>query len=171
MQAPDSRVQSIEMYAVAGEYCHFIEECSNYPVKEVLEFLQKMLPFLYLKASILTMLTPEEDAINERYVSEEQYETLFLSLRQLFGDNDEFREYNEEGFTQWSLSEILSDIYQDMKDFCLLYSHPLSSAKQQASLNIKVQFAEHWGKKAIIALSHIHNIFQSGNQDDRNIYF
>jgi hypothetical protein len=149
---------NLEMFAVANEYCLFTEACHSYHLNEVLEYLQKILPLLYLKGAILPLENPDEDAINERYVTEEQYEALFNSLREIFGDKDEFVILKDEEHITLSLSELLSDIYQDMKDYVLLYQHPISSAKHQSAYNLKQLFAFHWGPSITEALKHLHTI-------------
>jgi hypothetical protein len=126
--------------------------------KPALPTLKMMLSVLYLKGAILPQALPEEDSINERYVTEEQYESQFNTLRGVFGAHDEFILSEEDGSIRYSLSEMLTDIYQDMKDYVLLFQHPISSAKIQAASNIKESFVRHWGPKAIRCLGRLHHL-------------
>ena len=56
-----------------------------------------------------------------------------------------------------SISELLTDIYQDMNDFILLYQKESRAAKQNAAGECKVLFFSHWGVRIIDLLKVIHS--------------
>ncbi len=71
----------MEMLAVAMEYCRFINEIQNYELPEAFDFLQKILPALYLKGSLFPTVEADDDSANERFVTEEEYETVRVRTR------------------------------------------------------------------------------------------
>ena len=116
----------LEMLTVANEYCLFLEKAEEYTFDELLNFLQKIAPLIYLKSALLPDVDVEDEDAVEHYVSEEQWETLFNILYNKFGEDDQFhfidhheRSHNDP--VKGSLAECFTDIYQDLKDFLLLY--------------------------------------------------
>ncbi|MEI7725640.1 MAG: DUF5063 domain-containing protein, partial [Bacteroidota bacterium] len=80
----------LEMLTVANEFCLFLEKAEDYSLEELLNFLQKISPLIYLKSALLPDIeVTDEDAV-EHYVSEEQWETLFNILYIKFGERDLF---------------------------------------------------------------------------------
>ncbi len=162
----------IEMITVANNFCLYIEEAEKNPKTEIFIYLEKALPLLFLKGTLLPEVIVDNPETNERFVTEEQWETIFNDLRNKFDEDDEFwyldlnsPDPNEPVMT--NLSEYLSDIYQDMKDFVLLYQKPTRAAKQNATHECKVLFEINWGYKLINSLQAIHHILHKNkNKND-----
>lgn len=153
----------LEFLTIANEYNRIIEECSDYPEEHLFEFLQRMLPLMYLKGSLLPEINPEDPDQNERFLTEEQWENSLNNLKAVFGDRDLYWsiEHPVEASAETerrSISEDLADIYQESKDFVLLFQKPLSSAKENAVANCRYYFSEHWGGKALKAAGLIHHL-------------
>lgn len=153
----------LEFLTVANEFCLLVEECSEHPQKHLLEYFQRILPLLFIKGSLLPDIDPSDPEQHERYVTEEQWETRFNALRAVFDSNDSYWSiaHPSDQIPQpdkSSLAEDLADLYQDMKDFVLLYQKPLTSARENAVSACKLFFEEHWGKKALLASYIIHQI-------------
>ena len=53
---------------------------------------------------------------------------------------------------------MLTDIYQDLKDFVLLYNKPQQIAKDAAVFMCCLNFANNWGSKIAILLPYIHSL-------------
>jgi hypothetical protein len=153
----------LEMLTVANEYCLFMEKAEEYSMEELLNFLQKISPLIYLKSALLPDVeVADEDAV-QHYVSEEQWETLFNQLFNKFGEQDQFffvdhQEKSHNDPVKGSLAESYTDIYQDLKDFLLLYQNPLKSFKENAVRECRRLFETRYGYKLINAQSAIHCI-------------
>ncbi len=152
----------IETLTVANEYCLFIEKIENFPAEELFPFLQKIITLLYLKGCLLPEILVESDEANERFVTAEQWELVFGDLRKKFANNDEFWILDIDGSDETtpikaSISEQLTDVYQDLKDFVLLYQKNTKAAKQNAAANCKALFSSHWGIRIINVLKFIHS--------------
>jgi len=140
----------IEMLTVANEYCLFLEKAGEYPRESVLSFLQKIGPLIYLKASLLPDITDVNDDAAEHFVKEEEWEAMLNSLHAKFGEDDQFYylDHHEKSSTdpiRSSLSETFADIYQDLKDFVLLYQKPQKAAMEYAVYDCKRLFENHFG--------------------------
>ena len=149
-----------EMVAISNEYCVFIERIQQYPQEDLLSFLQKILTALYLKGSVLPLVEPEDNAALERFVTEEEYETMLLKLSGIFEENNYFFTLEScqdaDSCMTLNFAEILSDIYTDLKDFLLLFAKPQISAQENALAELKYRFESDWGYRIALALPYLH---------------
>lgn len=148
----------IELLTVANEYCLFFEKAESYSTGDILGYFQKMAPLLYLKGSTLPNIKATDDSFKERFVTEEQWEQVFKVLREKLGSEDIFYHLDHNADSvQASLAEKLSDIYQDMKDFVMLYQKNHLHARENAVAEVHALFANHWGPRIIDALKACHH--------------
>ena len=70
-----------------------------------------------------------------------------------------------------SLAECFADIYQDLKDFLLLYQKPLKIFKENAVRDCKRLFETRYGYRLLIAQAAVHCIQFPGSQDDTGDIF
>jgi len=164
----------IDMFTVANEFCLFTEKAEKYNIDEVMQYYLKICPLLYLKGAILPLVEPDEDFISERFVNEDQWENIYNSLLPVFADKDEFFTLSYETADniplQASISEHLADVYQDLKDFVLLYQKNHSYAKQNAVYECRMLFATHWGRRIAALLPALHSIVFTNDQYDELLY-
>jgi hypothetical protein len=164
----------IDMFTVANEFCIFTEKAEKYSADEVLQYYSRICPLLYLKGAILPIVEPDEDYFGERFVNEDQWESIYNSLLLLFADRDEFYTLSYETADniplKASISEHLADVYQDLKDFVLLYQKNLNYAKQNAVYECRLLFISHWGSRIAALLPALHAIVFPNNQDDELNY-
>ncbi len=150
----------IEMLTVANEYCLFLEGVEKYTKEDIISYFQKLCPLLYIKGATLPYVEVENPEANERFVTEENWVTIFNDIRKKLGKEDEFWmvDYNDDDYSnpvKVSIAEYLSDIYQDLKDFILLYQRNTKSSRENAVSECRLLFERHWGWRAI----EIHKIF------------
>ena len=149
----------LEMLLVANEYCVFMEKVESSNMEKVVSFFVKIAPLLYLRGNLLPDAQPESDFIADRYVTEEQWEEVFKSLRKVFGPNDVYFSLNDTHDTiETSLSDNLSDIYQDLKDFVMVYQKNTFASRMNALTQVRFLFFERWGKVLLHALLACHNL-------------
>ncbi len=164
--------QVIEMLTVANEYCLFLEKAEDYNRDQILEFVQKIGPLLYLKGALLPAVEISDPLANERFVTEEQWQELFLVLQNNFGKDDIFwssrREGpDEHGLAKASLAEHLADIYQDMKDFVILYQKNRLASKENAAAECRQLFRMHWGPRLADIQRPIHFILFGEEEENQ----
>ncbi|MEI7501371.1 MAG: DUF5063 domain-containing protein, partial [Bacteroidota bacterium] len=122
INAGDDQVYSrkvLEMLTVANEYCLFLEKAEEYSCEELLNFLQKIAPLIYLKSVLLPDIEVTDETAVEHYVNEEQWENLFNLLYIKFGKTDQFyfidmHEKSHSDPVKGSLAECFTDVYQDL---------------------------------------------------------
>ncbi|MCK4823637.1 DUF5063 domain-containing protein, partial [bacterium] len=129
----EQKKQILEMLTVSNEYCMFIEKAYDYSKEEILQYIHRMAPLLYLKGSLLPEIKIENPEAYERFVTEEVWENIFNELRNKFSKDDEFWfidevTFNGDEIAKGSMAEQLTDIYQDLKDFVFLYNKNTSDA-------------------------------------------
>ena len=171
---PATSSNVLDMLTVANEFCLFTEKAEKYNAQEVIQYYAKICPLLYLKGAILPVLEPDEDYFAERFVNEDQWESILSSLQSVFATNDEFFTLAYENADniplRASISEHLADIYQDLKDFVLLYQKNLSYAKQNAVYECRNLFVAHWGARIAALLPALHTIAFHNDEEDELLF-
>lgn len=171
---PATSANVLDMFTVAYEFCLFTEKAERYNPEEVVQYYAKICPLLYLKGAILPALEADEDYFAERYVNEDQWESIYNSLLSVFNEKDEFYTLSFDNIDniplKASISEHLTDIYQDLKDFVLLYQKNLLYAKQNAVFECRNLFISHWGQRIASLLPALHAIAFPNVQDDDLLY-
>lgn len=158
----------VEFVTVAGEYCATIEQVTRHSAEENLGKLQKILPLLYLKASLLPAVEQQMEEELEKFVSELDYNTLHQKWLGQLGEHDDFYEvfdpniqFGSETVTA-SVSENLMDIYQDLKEFITSYSIGNEDVMNDALAECTFHFNEFWGQQLVNVLRAVHMLLASG---------
>jgi hypothetical protein len=166
--------QVVEFVAVANECCKYIEHSAELEGEEILKIFQRIFPLLYLKASVLPLFTSIFDEGNDKFVSEEDWFRIHNILISKFGSANDFPEVfdmrvtDSEGPVVGSLAENISDIYQDLKDFLILYQTGTSEIMNDALWECSLNFETFWGQKLLNSLRAIHKFIYSGEEIDTN---
>jgi len=147
----------LEVLTISNELCLLIDNSEKYDKYDFLIILHRLLPLLYLKASLVKKVAASNPDASERFVTEEQYELTYQSLKKLFASGDVFYVTQKKDITvKVSLAEFLTDVYQDIKDFLMLYQKSSIGAKENAINECVTLFEKHWGLKLIAALQPLH---------------
>ncbi len=163
----------IEFVAVANEFCKYAEHASELKGDELLKILQRILPLMYLKASLLPQLEPFFEDGNEKFVTEADWIQIDDTLREKFGTANDFQEVFDdkiketEGLVISSISENMADIYQDTKDFLLLYQTGTNEIMNDAVWECRMNFENFWGQKLVNAMRAIHKFIYSGEEIEK----
>ena len=163
----------IEFVAVANEYCKYAEHASQLKGDELLRILQRILPLMYIKASLLPALEPFFEDGNEKFVTEADWTDLNESLKEKFGTANDYLEVFDEKINETegpvisSISENMADIYQDIKDFLLLYQTGTAEVMSDALWECRMNFENFWGQKLVNAMRAIHKFIYSGEEIEK----
>ena len=163
----------IEFVTVANEFCLLLETCSKISKIEFIETAQKLLPLLYLKASLLPKNETELDEDVEKFVTEADWAFIHSSVQSKMGAHDEFlevfeseMEYSDTPLVA-SISENFADIYQDLKDFITSYKIGTMEVMNDALWDLNNNFYQYWGQNLVNSLRAIHHLVaQKENLDD-----
>jgi len=161
--------QVIEFVASANEYCKYLEGASQVKGIEILKFMQRLLPYLYIRASLMPAPEPVFDEGNEKCVTEDDYKRIYRTLLLKMGNADKFPVIVDigdpaDGLYTGSIAESLTDIYQDMKDFLINYRTGTEEVMNDAVWEVNLNFEEFWGEKLVNSLSAIHRFLYSGKE-------
>ena len=160
----------VEFVAVANEFCKYVEHASELKGDELLKILQRILPLMYLKSSFLPQLEPFFEDGNEKFVTEADWTAISDTLKEKFGTADDYVEVFDdkiketEGPVVSSISENMADIYQDMKDFLLLYQTGTAEVMNDAIWECRMNFENFWGQKLVNSMRAIHKFLYSGEE-------
>ena len=164
---------SIEFVTVAAEYCGFIERSREVGKQSFVDTALKILPLLYLKASLLPEceLMGEDDL--ETFVTEDDYEYVRRSIAKVLGAQDDYLEvfhpdmaYSDTPIKK-CISEDLADIYQDLKDFIGVFQSGLNVIMNDSLCVCREHFAEFWGQRLVNTMRALHDVkYHSSSEDD-----
>ena len=152
----------VEFTAVANEYCSFIEQADKFELKDFIDKSHKILPFLYLKAAMLPELDTRYEEFNERFVTENDYNLVHKKILTRLGQYDSYEEVfdplHQETETPVgaSIAENMTDMYQDLKDFILLYQIGSNEVMYEAVWECRQSFEHYWGQRLTNALRALH---------------
>ncbi len=162
---------SIEFVTVAVQYCAFLENLTEETENEVTDKLTKMLPLLYLKSS----LVPETDMVNDEEpeitVTEEDYNYISSKIYNIYLKNDTYLEvfledmkYSETPIAA-SISEDLTDIYQDIRNFITIFERGITENMNDALYICMENFKTYWGQNLVNVLRALHSLKYSPETD------
>ncbi|MDP4240169.1 MAG: DUF5063 domain-containing protein [Bacteroidota bacterium] len=166
-QLPDHIVYSqkvIEFVTVAAETCLFLEHADEISKTDFVEKSVKILPLLYLNASLVDIPEPVFDEIPERFVNEEDYQFVREQVEQLLGNDDTYLEVFHPDMALSDtpiaafISENMADIYQELKDFAANYQLGDVDIMNDALVACLEAFREHWGQKLLNGLRAMHAV-------------
>lgn len=154
----------IEFVAVAKEFCDFVETAPQMQRKDFVQRLQKFIPLIYLKGSLLPQSEIEESGLTEDVVTEDQYNYLYAEIHGLMGEHDDYLEvfddnmqYSEAPVVH-SVAEKICDIYQDLKNFISAFRCGIPEVIGEALWQLNDSFELYWGKACAGVLRAIHRV-------------
>ena len=165
---------SVEFVTVAAEYCAFIERCEGQKRTEFVDTLLKILPLLYIKASML----PEcevmgEDGL-ESFVTEDDYEVIRMNLQEILAERDDYLDvfveemkYSDTPIRK-SIAEDLTDIYQVVKDFVCQFRSGLNETMHDALAQCRCYFMEYWGQTLVNTMRALHEVKYAGDDNEND---
>lgn len=162
----------LEFVAVAKEFCDFVETTPQMQRRDFVQRLQKFIPLIYLKGSLLPVSECEESGLTEDFVTEDQYNYLYNTIHNLLGEYDEYLEvfddnmqYSETPVVH-SISEKTCDIYQDLKNFISSFRCGIPEIIGEALWQLNENFELYWGKSCAGVLRAIHTVVYRIKEED-----
>jgi len=158
--------QALEFVTVATEYCNFIENSDKISKKDFIDKMHKLLTFVYQKAVLLPDLELLFDA-NEKFVTELDWNNVKDKVNATLVSHDQFvqveniEDYQEDTDAEYSLSELMADIYQELMDFVTIYQIGHEDSMNDAIFDVKTTFEQFWGIKLLVLTQALHKIIYS----------
>jgi len=152
----------IDFVTVAVEFCAFLEKEETPSRAEWVDNMLKILPLMYVKASLL----PETLAMNDEepptFVKESDYVHIANRVAEIMGDEDTYLDvfvddmkYSDTPVSAF-ISENIADIYQDVRNFVSVYQYELTEQMNDALYICVTTFREYWGQKLVNSLRPFH---------------
>ena len=158
----------IDFVTVANEYCLLLEGLNELTREQFIEQSYKLLTLLHLKAVILPKPEDIENAETEAFMNEADWHFIDTGISTKLGSHETFNELIEPATPDTpvniSLSECMTDTYQELKDFTQLYQFGNEDAITEGLWECKNNFELIWGPRIIIVMKEFHNLVY-GNTD------
>ncbi|GHV56330.1 DUF5063 domain-containing protein [Bacteroidia bacterium] len=155
---------TIDFARVALEYCVFVEKTKGSDKKTFVDNMTKVLPLLYLKASIIPKITTDYESDLEIKVDENFYAQVENTISELLGDDDLYLETFHPDIklsdspVAVHISEDLADIYQDLGNFIAVFKNGQKETMNDSLLLCIENFKKYWGQRLVNALRALHFI-------------
>ncbi|MBI9065713.1 MAG: DUF5063 domain-containing protein [Salinivirgaceae bacterium] len=162
----------IDFATLATEYCNLLDGVALLSQKEFIDKAHRLLPLVYLKAIILPDTEAEMPELIDKSVTQEEWEAVYNTMVNKLHDVDSYNEILDplnDTEAMASLSEGFADIYQDLKDFMVLYNMGTPEIMNDAIWECKNNFKAYWGQRLVNIQRVLHNLFygnQSLNEND-----
>lgn len=165
----------VEFVTVAAEFCKFLEQAEGTKRSSFVDTSLKILPLLYLKASMLPECKMISDETLETFVTEETYEVLRLNLAGILAEKDDYLDvfvsdmkYSDQPITKY-ISEDLADIYQDIRDFIFVFQLGMNETMNDSLSICQENFRLYWGQKLVNTLRALHDVkYAQGEEDSKD---
>lgn len=161
---------TLEFVTVALEFCSFVEAAGEKGLYGFVDKAVKLLPLLYLKATLLPEVEQDENADPELTVTEDMYEAVRTQIAGLLGEKDSYLEtfhpdmpYSDTPIAAF-ISESLADVYQDVGNFVSLFRQGYDEVMLQSVALCREGFREFWGQQLLNALKALHSIRYSDGE-------
>ena len=163
---------TVEFVTVAAEYCGFLERTRDAKRGIFVDTALKILPLLYLKASMIPPCERIGEFDPEAFVTEEDYELIRMAVAEVLGSKDDYLEvflpdmaYSDTPIKK-CISEDLADIYQDLKDFISVFQLGLNETMNDSLVICKEHFEEFWGQRLVNTMRALHDVKYNSTEED-----
>jgi len=164
----------IDFITVSVEYCALVEKLEGVSRRQMLDKITRMLPLIYVKASLLPAIESEEGLALPEIVGEDDYDFVRRGIWNVLRDKDDYldvfsadMQFSEAPIT-CSISEDLADIYQDLKNFVAIYADRNELLMADAIAKVSENFRTYWGQKLVNAMRPLHEITYTSSEEEEN---
>lgn len=153
---------TLDFVTVCVEFCTLLEKMEITSRTEWANEMLRILPLLYVKATLLPSVEVIIDGRAEVFVTEQDYKLIENHVSSIIGEEDVYLDvfvvdmkYSDRPISSF-VSEDIADIYQDIRNFVSVYQHGLEEAMIYALKDIKENFRLYWGQKLVNVLRPLH---------------
>jgi hypothetical protein len=156
--------QTEDFIRTALEFCVLVEKHTQSERDFFINNMVKILPLLYLKASILPPFEENYDSDLKAKVSEEMYIRVEDTISHLLGNDNFYLETFHPDIrlsdspVAVKISEDLADIYQDLGNFIAVFKNGQKETMNDSLALCVMNFKKYWGQRLLNALRALHYI-------------
>ncbi|PID93064.1 MAG: hypothetical protein CSA96_00710 [Bacteroidetes bacterium] len=155
----------LDFVSSANAYCAMLEALQGEDAKGFIASALQALSTLYSRFLLIPDFEPRLDGSIEPHVSEGQWSAIYQRVALLLGSHNEYLrpaerdEFDRSDLVAHYISEDLADLYQELRDFTIVYSRGMEDMMNDAGWELKERFCEHWGRKLLSALKALHELY------------
>lgn len=146
---------ALDFVAIGVEFCSFLEKMEVKSRPEWAQAMLRILPLLYVKATLLPTVEVLGDQMAEVFVKEQDYMLISNQVASVLAEEDvyldvfiEDMKYSDRPVSSL-VSEDIADIYQDIRNFVSVYQHGLEETMLFALNDVAENFRAYWGQKLV----------------------
>ena len=83
---------TLDFVTVAAEFCAFLEQSSGRSKEQFVDTMLKLLPYLYMKATMVQRIESNGDFLPDDKVTEEDYNWIRNIIYSIMGNDDDYEE-------------------------------------------------------------------------------
>ena len=163
---------TLDFVTVGVEFCSFLENMQDSSRAEWMTTTLRILPLLYVKATLLPTVKIFNDDFPETFVSEQDYIRVSNQISKLLGEDNVYLEvfkedmkYSDRPISSF-ISEDIADIYQDIRNFVSVYQYGLEETMKNALHICAENFRIYWGQKLVNVLRALHSLVYKPNDEN-----
>ncbi len=153
---------TLDFVTIGVEFCSFLEKMEVKSRTEWAKTMLRILPLLYVKATLLPSVEVIGDQMAEVFVKEQDYMLIANQVASVLAEEDvyldvfvEDMKYSDRPVSSF-VSEDIADIYQDIRNFVSVYQYGLEETMVFALNDIAENFRAYWGQKLVNVLRPLH---------------
>jgi len=160
--------EMVEFVTAANGYCQFMEQLKGEEGRAFIGGVVKHLSEVYMLFLKLGETDPINESPGDPTVTEQEWSMIYQRISMILGaHNDYLRpavedEFDRSELVTHTISEDTADVYQELKDFTVIYSRGIEELMNDSAWELGVRFSEHWGKKLLQSLTALHELYVSG---------
>jgi hypothetical protein len=154
--------EGVELVRMCNQYCQILEKADKVPAHELLDKISEALMAVYHKTYAIPRFQTRYESEAQKFLTEKQYNKVRATLMGILEKRDLYTEVLDpnrpasQNIFQASLSEDLTDIYQDFYDLIQWYSQGTLESVNDSLIECLNNFEKFWGVKLLNALRAIH---------------
>jgi len=155
----------LEFVRLANDYCTWLEESDQQNSVQFIGTAVKVLPEIYHRMLELKETDPVLEGGNEKFVTEQDWSSIFQKILHQLGQHNSYlrladdQEFDRSDLVTHTISEDLSDIYQDLKDFTYQFRQGIEEIMNDAIWEVMSNFEQYWGVKLLNSLKALHSLY------------
>jgi hypothetical protein len=153
-----------EFVTVADDFCRLLEEASKKRTGELFNELLHLLPTLYVKATGLPKPKFCYEEVPTNFVKEDDYARIHDALQQKFELFNWITGMspgtlpNQHELISFNMAESLTELYEELKNFVMLYEVGLPQSMNDAVWICRKSFEYNLGIRMIESLKSLHSL-------------
>ena len=162
---------TLEFVTVAAQFCVFLEQSRERGKREFVETVIRLLPLLYVKATLLPHVESDGAFLPDDKVTEEDYNYIRQTVYDIMQADDDYEELAYDATIQaeenrWqSVSEGLADMYQALRNFVNVYQERIEDCMTDALWAVMDNFELYWGQCLVDTLRRLHMLRYTSQKD------